>query len=198
MGGRGSGRHWRWDKKPTIETVNRVDIRFMKKHRMLRPGHVGSLAWSCGDKTTGSIRFRSFHDRLMLDYRIRKYGGGWEDVKQTIRLDWTACNYGGERPWLCCPRCNRRVAVLCGDGKYFLCRHCYQLPYSSQMESYHDRMLEQSRKIRRRLGVSEVIVEQIYPWDKPKGMHRKTFERLIFQEKQYRVACFNWMSKRWL
>ncbi len=60
------------------------------------------------------------------------------------------------------------------------------------METYHDRMLEQAQKIRRRLGVSEVIVDPIFHWNKPKGMHWKTFERLRWKEQKYRSACFAW------
>ena len=192
MGGQGSGRWYRWTtKKTTIETVNRIDTRYMKKHGMLRPGYVGTLSWSCGDRHSGSIGFRTHHDCLVLNYRSREYGGEWEDVEQTICLDWTVCNYGGKRPWLLCPRCHRRVAVLCSDGKWFLCRHCYQLPYSSRMESYHDRMMGQSRKIRRRFGATENLLTSLGPWDKPIGMHWKTFERLMRKDDQYRMAYFD-------
>jgi hypothetical protein len=46
-----------------------------------------------------------------------------------VPLEWTACNFGGERPWFICPGagCSRRVAVLHAAGKHFLCRHCYDL-----------------------------------------------------------------------
>lgn len=190
MGGRGSGRHWRWDSKTTIEKTKRIDIRYMKNQGMLRPGYIGILSWSCGNRPTGFINFRTHHDRLVLSYRYRQYGGEWEDVEETVWLDRTVCNYGGQRAWFRCPGCRRRIAVLCSDGKWFLCRHCYQLPYSSQMESYHDRMMEQARKIRRRVGATEVMFDRIYPWDKPKGMHWKTFDRLRRKEQEYRVAMF--------
>ncbi|GAG06388.1 unnamed protein product [marine sediment metagenome] len=47
----------------------------------------------------------------------------------------THCNYGGQRYWFICPLsgCNRRVAKLYkpNNGRYFGCRHCYNLAYAS-------------------------------------------------------------------
>jgi hypothetical protein len=55
----------------------------------------------------------------------------------------------------------------------FACRHCYRLAYASQQESAHQRGLGKSQKIRMRLGESPF---EEFP-DKPKGMHRRTYER---------------------
>ena len=65
-------------------------------------------------------------ERVNLIYRYRiGPGAEWEDVQEPISLEWTACNFGGERPWFVCPGagCGRRVALLYGPGRYFLCRH---------------------------------------------------------------------------
>ncbi|MFH1067896.1 MAG: hypothetical protein V1746_08355 [bacterium] len=60
-----------------------------------------------------------------------------------VRLVWTPCRFGGRRWWFICPlvinekACNRRVGVLyLGNGKYFGCRHCYNLTYTSAKESH--------------------------------------------------------------
>ena len=113
---------------------------------------------------------------MILSYRFRYKDGPWESVEQDISFDWTDCNYGGNRRWFLCPQCNRRVALLYGAWKYFLCRHCYGLTYSSQQESKPDRLMRKARKIRERLGASEDLFEPIF--FKPKGMHKKTFDRL--------------------
>jgi hypothetical protein len=84
----------------------------------------------------GFIGTLVYQDKLVLSYRST-LGGEWEDVKEPVSLEWTPCNFGGERPWFVCPgvvngkRCGRRVAILYGPGKYFLCRHCYDLRYES-------------------------------------------------------------------
>ena len=176
MGGRGSGNWCRRDSKTTTESQHQIDIRWLKKQRYLRPGTAGSLSWSWGDEQTGSIGFRMEYERMILNYRHRPHGGDWENVEQAISFDRTSCNYGGYRTWFLCPRCWKRVAILYGAGKYFLCRHCYDFTYSSQQESRSDRLMRKARKIRARLGASNNLMESIL--FKPKNMHQKTFDRL--------------------
>ena len=54
------------------------------------------------------------------------------------------CNFGGYRWWFICPLvvngnvCGRRVGALyLGGEEYFGCRHCYNLTYECQKESYN-------------------------------------------------------------
>ena len=115
-------------------------------------------------------------DRMVLNYRHRPYGSEGENVEQVVVFDRTPCNYGGNRTWFLCPQCWQRVAVLYGAGKYFWCRHCYDLTYSSQQESRADRLMRKARKIRAQLGASNSFMEPIL--FKPKNMHQKTFDRL--------------------
>jgi hypothetical protein len=122
-------------------------------------------------------------DRMVLSYRCRPSGGEWEDVDQVISFDRTPCNYGGHRTWFFCPRCWRRVAVLYGGGKYFWwCRHCYDLTYSSQQESRENRLMIKARKIRKRMGGGNSLINP-FP-DKPKYMHWKTYWRLREESEQ--------------
>ena len=176
MGGSGSGNWYRWDSKSTTESQHRIDIRWLKNQEYLRSENIGFLSWSRGKKQTGSIGYRMESDRMVLSYRHRSRGGEWENVEQVVLFDLTPCNFGGHRTWLLCPRCWQRVAVLYGAGKYFWCRHCYNLTYSSQQESRADRLMRKARKIRARLGASNSFMEPIL--FKPKNMHQKTFDRL--------------------
>jgi len=176
MGGYFSGH--RWNSKTTTESQHSIDIRWLKKQGYLRPGNVGSLAWSRRGEQTGSIGYWMETDRMVLNYRHRPHGGEWEDVEQAISFDRTPCNYGGFRTWFRCSRCWRRVALIYGAGKYFLCRHCYNLTYASQQESRGDRLMRKARKIRERLGASNNLMESIL--FKPKNMHQKTFDRLRY------------------
>jgi hypothetical protein len=182
MGGSGSGNWYRWDSKTTTESQHRIDIRWLKKQGYLRPGNVGSLSWSWGDEQTVFINYRMETDRMVLNCLHWSQGEGWEDVEQAISFYRTPCNYGGFRTWFLCPRCWQRIAVLYGAGKYFLCRHCYNLTYASQQESREDRLMRKARKIRRRLGMGDDLMEPI--WFKPKNMHQKTFNRLCEEAKQ--------------
>jgi len=126
---------------------------------------------------------------LLLSYYYRSaQQGEWQYIKEQVPLVWTPCNYGGKRPWFICPgggkswQCGRRVAFLCFAEGYFRCRRCHDLTYSSHNKSKLDRMYRKARKIRRRLGADMSLLSPI-AW-KPKGMHRKTFDRLRKEEEK--------------
>lgn len=175
MGGPGSGDWYRWNSKTTTESQHGIYIWWLKKHGCLQP-KTGTLSWSRGNDQTSSIGFRIETDRMVLNYRHRPRGGEWENVEQVVLFDRTLCNYGGHRTWFLCPRCWQRVAVLYGAGKYFWCRHCYGLTYSSQQESRQDRLMRKARKIRKRMGGGNSLLDS-FP-DKPMNMHWKTYGRL--------------------
>ncbi len=175
MGGHGSGRPLFSGRngRDTTESQHRVDIRWLKQQGRLRPHAFGSLSWSSGGKETGSIGYAMEKDRMVLKYQI---GADKEQIEQTVCFDRTPCHFGGYRQWFLCPGCGKRVALLYGAGKYFLCRHCYDLTYSCKQEQPVDRYMRKARRIRSRLGASDNLGEPI--WQKPKGMHWRTFERL--------------------
>jgi hypothetical protein len=113
---------------------------------------------------------------------VRIGSGEWEDVAETVRIVRVDCRFRGARPYFICPgivngvACGRRVAKLYGPQRYFLCRHCYRLGHASQVEDRWDRELRRANKIRQRLG-GEHGMAAPFP-AKPKGMWRRTYERL--------------------
>jgi hypothetical protein len=186
MGGAGSGNWNRFDKKTTTGECHSIDVRYLPRKGLLRLWRWFSLRWSRAGRETGSIRATAIGDekpeRVILTYRHRSGPGGeWEDVREPVLLSWTVCNFGGERPWFIRPGagCGRRVAVLYGPGKYFLCRHCYDLTYESQRENAMHRALRRAQTIRERLGGSANMMKP-FP-EKHKGMHWKTCERLWWE-----------------
>ena len=179
MGGVGSGRRWHYGAKDTTEGYRSIDVRRWKRDGLLTPGHAFGWQWSRHGEIFASIRVRTETDRVILTYRHRNRGEEeWQDESYPVYLDWTPCHLGGERPWFLCPArgCGRRVAILYGGG-IFACRHCYQLAYPSQREVAYDRAARQADKIRERLGWEQGILNP-KGWEKPKGMHWRTFERL--------------------
>lgn len=183
MGGRGSGRpkdYWR----DTVEGTKRLDVRYLTRHKLLAPSHYFSLSWTRNGKPTGNIGALVNADatRITLLYKYRRNEGPWEEVKQTIPVVYTPCNYGGKRPWFLCAcskngvPCGRRVAVLYGADKLFACRYCYELRYQNQYEDLAGRLLNKAQNIRERLGGSSSLFD-FFP-DKPKRMHWKTYFRL--------------------
>ena len=187
MGGYGSGGYMRFGSKVACDVQHRIDIRYLKKIGVFSNSwSSGTLAWENRGKRTGSFRYRREEDGILLIYKAQRGSSDWYDIKQQIRLDQTPCNFGGYRYWFICPDCGRRVGVLYGAGIRFLCRHCYNLAYASQNETPSDRLLRKTRKLRKRLGVSEVMTEPVL--FKPKGMHQKTFDKLLRQHRQLEGA----------
>ena len=175
------------DMKQTIEDTKRIDIRYMRKQGLLKPGMMGQLLWTFRGQPNGDIRYLTHKDHLAINYCYRAAGGpDWEPVSQVIRFDYTTCHFGGQRTWFLCPACSRRVAVLCGAGKLFLCRHCHQLPYESQLLDDLCRMIEQKHKLGRRIFE---YYEYGEGWGKAKGLHWKTYERLYQRYSELEDQC---------
>jgi hypothetical protein len=175
MGGVGSGSWYRLNKKTTVEKSRSLDVRRLHREGLLKPGYRFSWSWSRAGRQTASIGGvvlgSSLPEQVVLLFRHKSGpSGDWEDVQQSVELDWTPCNFGGERPWFICPSagCGRRVAILYGPGRYFLCRHCYDLSYQSQRDNKMYRALHRAQDVRRRLGGSANMTEP-FP-EKPKGM----------------------------
>jgi hypothetical protein len=202
LGGLGSGNRYRSDKKITTDECRSLDIRRFHREGLLKPGHWFSWSWRRAEQEVASVGALVYEDKLVLSYRS-KSGGEWEDVREPVSLEWTPCNFGGERPWFVCPgavngkRCGRRVAILYGPGKYFLCRHCYDLRYESQREDKKDRALRRAQKVRQRLGGSANILES-FP-ERPKGMHHDTYMRLFREhheaEMEHLVGVREWLDE---
>jgi hypothetical protein len=202
MGGVGSGNWYRFDKKTTTGECHSVDVRDLHREGLLKSGRWFSLRWSRAGRESGSIRGAiegsDRPERVRLLYRHRGgTGTEWEDVHEPISLDWTACNFGGERPWFVCPGtgCGRRVAILYGPGKYFLCRRCYDLVYESQRENRMNRAVRRAQTIRERLGGTANLTKP-FP-EKPTGMHWKTYERLWWEHHEAEMAQLAGM-REWL
>jgi len=180
MGGIGSGNRYRYGAKNTVEGRTSLDINRWAREGKLTTGRYFNWQWTWGDGSTSSINVRVESAwSIRLIYRTRSGGEvDWTDVDYRIQLTRTPCRFGGERTWFVCPGrgCGRRVAKLYSVGRYYVCRHCGNLAYSSQREDAGDRALSRAQAIRKRLGGSANMLELFPP--KPKGMHWKTYIRL--------------------
>jgi hypothetical protein len=115
----------------------------------------------------------------MFAYRYRlELRFGRETFPQSVRVSWTRCHLGGERPWFHCPGCGRRIAKLYWGGEQlrYRCRQCLgNPPYGSQTKSASGRRLYAAWKLRMRLGSHSV--NDPLP-KRPRGMQRRTYDRL--------------------
>ena len=196
MGGMNSGRRDQGGKK-TTEDCRSLDVRKFQRDGLLKNGNSFGLNWTRNGEKMASIQVQSRENQVILDYRYQSNGSEWKNQNYPVLLEWTACNYGGLRAWFKCPAnaCGRRVAKLhLGSAGIFACRHCYQLAYASQRENADDRATRQADKIRDRLGWQPGILNG--PGDKPKGMHWRTYQRLVYEHDTFVNQSLAWMAKR--
>jgi len=187
MGGLGSEtvcRNAHSGRKPVAdETMLRLDVRFLYNKGYLAGSISAAIQWRVNGLRTSDIRIATSEGErpalLTLTYRFRSHDDEWGNMSEAVRLEWQPCHYGGARPWLTCPHCNKRVGVLWG-GERFLCRHCHRVAYKSQNESRLARSNNQSRKLRARLDAHlEGLSWPVDLLPRPKGMHRATYDRLL-------------------
>ncbi len=150
----------------TVEKFAAFDVHHLHRAGALREALVSFPLVSF--KWPGLVRVTANRWRVDVEFR----GGGSE----RIPVVWTRCRFGGGRPWFMCVRCNRRVGRLYNTGASLSCRRCLDLRYSSQRRGAKSRSYLQALKLRLRLnGIASVA--QPIP-DRPRRMHRRTYQRL--------------------
>jgi hypothetical protein len=191
MGGYGSGRWNGGVAKARADNQSRLDIRELAKIGL----NSKTFGWSKASQfqnrqTNGSITIKRSSRRLPVLCETAESDAPLENQDLFLRFEGTPCNYGGFRLWFLCPVCCRRVAVLY-VSENIQCRLCSQLAYQSSLEVRHNRQLSKAQAIRKRLGGSADMTEP-FP-TRPKGMHRKTYERLREKsESAYWVSLKPW------
>ena len=110
-------------------------------------------------------------------------------MRQAVRLERTPCRFGGDRPWFCCPRCERRVALLYLRGGAFRCRHCHGLAYASTRQGANRRLLGKADRLRRGLEGQEGLgsVPPRPAWMSPRAYWR-TMHRILDLDGAYAAA----------
>jgi hypothetical protein len=166
-----------YGRRPICEHYKFIDVRRWHRDGSLAAGQRFTTSWSQGDKPVGSISVRTEADAVVLMFRWRsRTDSEWKPVDQRISITWTHCHLGGQRPWFICPSCERSAALLYSVAGLFICRQCNGLAYRSQRALPRHRSMSRARKIRLKLGGSASVDDE-FP-ERPKGMHRKTYNRL--------------------
>jgi hypothetical protein len=178
MGGFGSGRPGYG--YPKAEHMKRLDIAHLERRGYLQGGPY-RYSWSCGDEPAGDIVMLALASGLKLMYRARTADDEWQDVDELVPFIWTPMTFGGQRRWFTCLSCSRKCRVLFG-GRRFRCRRCRQVRYTSQSETGADRATRAMFKIVKRLDPKESCNDLPA---KPKGMHWRTYNRLVERYDRY-------------
>ncbi len=144
-----------------------IDVREIHRAGLLADGWITlqpSLRWP------SIVKMRAARYRVLIELR-------YQSAPQSIRVSWTRCHFGGDRPWLHCSHCDRRVARLFKGFGGYCCRTCCGSPiYESQRRSAKARAYLQAYRLRQRLDGSRPVVDALPP--RPPGMRQKTYARL--------------------
>lgn len=186
MGGRGSGRR---SGKQKLDGLVAVDLRYLHRNGLLEPERVSFLRWIRNGQDIGYTSITAAEDHLVLDYPAQRSAyGHCNEVTQIVQLSRTACHFGGTRPWIHCPCCDRRVLLLYLGPTCFRCRHCYRLTYESRNEGQLELKFRRVRKARERLGAPADLMVPIPP--RAKWKHRAKYDRLWVEAKTQREKVF--------
>ena len=175
MGGYGSGGGNR-KYSGTVEGCRRLNAMILQRRGLLMDGTAGSTSWSSNGENMGSIGIRGGRNQVVLHYRTRRGDEAWSDVEQAIGIDWFPRPFGGEQPFLLCPKCGRRACELCMGARHFACARCTRVVHASTRERASDRARRRAMKLRRRLGGS---AEFEGPIIRPKRMRHDRFQRTM-------------------
>ena len=155
MGGPGSGNHYHWwrrSKKGVVEDCLSLDANRWTREGILKEGvfKAGTLRWTYGNGSTFAVHYEVVTGTpdpsvVRLSYSwIWTATGEQESANYRVPLTTTMPRFGGLRWWFVCPLsingrpCGRRVGKLFlpPHARYFGCRHCHDLTYTSCQESH--------------------------------------------------------------
>ncbi|MCP4481335.1 MAG: hypothetical protein GY817_00705 [bacterium] len=142
-----------YSNRMTVEESKSLSTKFLKKHNYFCGLNSGVVTWSRSGNKTGSISIKVDvlnKENAFIQFQYTQTDRTTDkksEIDYKAKLVSTSCYYGGVRWWFRCPlvingkQCNRKVGVLyLGNGKYFGCRHCYNLIYESSKT--HDKRLD--------------------------------------------------------
>jgi hypothetical protein len=132
MGGSGSGRIKSRDRE-LIENCDSLDIAFIS--------HYGLTIFP----VYASIEADTGRDLLLIDYNTSIIGPRFNFIDR-FDLAKTHPHFGGQRYWIICNQCGKRVRKLYrpDSKRLFQCRSCYDLFYRSQESNVYDGWLRKT------------------------------------------------------
>ena len=160
--------------KRCTDTLPALDIQALEREPGLLGGLLHALAW------------RTAHGRVALRWWVSNdhLGVALGEAHDPIvpeAVTWvtlvrTRCEVRASRRWFSCPGCGARVGKLYVD-RVVACRTCLGLAYRSQRETGRVRARRELERLRARLGWRPLPATALE--SRPRGMHRRTFERLV-------------------
>jgi len=140
MGGLGSGRQ-AYKYEYTVEDCLSIKTGSIFQGKCNMPGSCrsGTLYWTIDGQRIGLVQY-GVCLKLKSPYIVLQHNGNKTKISYSVFLSYTHPNFGGFRYWFNCPKCGKRVGKLymAPGSKYFLCRQCQNLTYTSCRKSHSD------------------------------------------------------------
>jgi hypothetical protein len=169
MGGIGSGRQAEVY-TGTVEESLSLDVNRFVREGSVRKGcqASGIISWDrqIGIKPSIGFEAQCFMENgyMRLQYTVSSLAMGEQVVNYNVELFTTRPYFGGVRWWFICPNqdCEKMVGKLYQPpgAKYFLCRTCQNLTYTSCRESHKYDSLDQ--QIAAGTGLDSKLVKRIF------------------------------------
>ncbi len=173
MGGFGSGRWPRNERKVLVNECHSIDIRMWKKQGWLEPNT--TITYGHG------LHIQIYKGEIELKFTFADGIVGRDDCQRCyteyVNIHRQECHFGGKRPAFVCPSCRRRSFILYQRHGYYRCRSCCKLAHPSQLECSYYRMINRAYKLLRQIHQDASLMLPIP--EKPKGMHGITYRRIV-------------------
>ena len=189
MGGIGSGIRSRKTSTGDCMSLDIKNIQEILKY----PNNTGStISWS--NKSSISLK-KENNNYIRLNYTYTM-NGEKTDNDYSIGLNYTNCNYGGQRAWIVCPCCHERVTKLWLKRGVFKCRSCNNMNYFSSRISgdFTEIYNRKINIIQKKLRVECDVMQRYAP--KPKGMHYKTYNNLMNELHNFQALKDNYFISK--
>jgi len=175
----------------TTDDALDLDVRLLRRAGDLGGDHKVVVRWTRGESVNIVGVTVLGGEAALVFYRDER----GEATTERIGIEWTFCNFGGERPWWTCAHCGRRCAIVYAAGAGpFMCRLCANLTYTTAASDAYTRANYRIKKRRERLGWERGAPSP----SKPKGMHWRTWDRLfdefLVADRMESAALGTWME----
>ncbi len=138
-------------RRKVVEDYPDIDIRRWASQGLLN-NQSFTTRWTTQLGDAGAISVDATPEKVILEYSIQRPLCEPQAVCESISLEYTPCNYGGERACFSCPRCHHRRAKLVMGPEGAKCRKCYDLPFRSQNFCALRRLESKREKIEARMS----------------------------------------------
>jgi hypothetical protein len=175
----GSGPQRRADTRRCDHFIQ-LDVAKLNRYGCFSKGWYGHIEWMRDGHTFLHADGKLIDNSLCLWISHKTRPMAKDAPPQIIPISMEPCRLGGHRHYFQCTgkmagtNCQKRVVRLYYDKGRFICRHCADLLYPSQLMQSYQRALHKVDKIRARLGSPRIGTIK-----RPKGMWQSTFERTL-------------------